>query len=112
MTEQQFLLSVALVPYLALVLVDGWMHEKSRRVPRPEQWIHAGIFVFIAVFLVGVFLDRNTLALAALLAAIPCLALDEFRFHGGLAVRERLVHYGADLALAGFAGVWLITAFT
>lgn len=112
MPEQTFLLAVALVPYLALVLVDGWMHEKSRQVPRIEQWIHAAIFLLIGVFLVAVFLDRTMIAAATLLVVIPCLAVDEFGFHGGLAVRERRIHYFADLALGLFVGVWLITAFT
>ena len=36
-------LGIALVPYFALAGVDFWMHERGRRVPRVEQWVHAGL---------------------------------------------------------------------
>jgi hypothetical protein len=97
---------------LALALVDGWMHEKDRKVPPTEQWFHGGILLFVGGFVVAAFLGQNTVALVALVLAIPCLAIDEFRFHGGLAVQERTVHYLADFCLAGFVCLWLITAFT
>src|SRR5437867_1726216 len=59
-------LGLALVPYLAAVGVDAWMHERSRRVPRVEQWIHAGLALAMAVFLGAVFAGRAAPAVAAL----------------------------------------------
>ena len=106
------LLAVGLVPYLVLALVDGWMHEKHRRVPKTEQWLHALIFLFVGTFIVAAFLGLTLIAAIALIGAIPVLAADELGFHAELAARERKVHYLADLSLAGFAGLWLITVFT
>jgi len=111
-TAQKLLLSLALVPYVSLALVDGWMHEKDRQVPRVEQWFHAAIFLFIGSFLVAVFLGHNMLAVAALICGIPCLAIDEIKFHGELPAKERRIHFLADGALAVFILIWLITAFT
>lgn len=105
-------LVVGLVPYLALVLVDGWMHERQRRVPLPEQWLHGAIFVAVGAFIAAALFGYTLIAAIALTCAVPALAADEIGFHGSIARRERIVHYLADLALAGFAGLWLITVFT
>ena len=70
------------------------------------------ILVSVGTFITSAFLGYTVLAVIALLCAIPVLAIDEFGFHGALAARERKVHYLADLSLAGFACLWLITAFT
>lgn len=97
---------------MALALVDGWMHEKKRRVPRTEQWLHAFIFVAVGTFIGAVFLGYTLVAAVALICAIPVLAADEIGFHAAVAKRERIVHYLADLSLAGFACLWLTTVFT
>jgi hypothetical protein len=105
-------LVVALVPYLALALVDGWMHDRERRVPRPEQWLHGAILVSVGTFIAAAFLGSTLIAAVALTCAVPVLVADEMGFHGSIARRERIVHYLADLALASFAVLWSITAFT
>jgi len=109
--DQQLLLSAGLLPYGTLLLVDAWMHEKARRVPRQEQWVHAALFVSLAVFLIAVFLGRTATASAGLGLVVPLLIVDELCFHGHLARSEKAVHYLADLALAAFACLWLTTVF-
>ena len=41
MAVTRLYLLAALAPYLALVSIDAWMHEKARRVPRLEKLLHA-----------------------------------------------------------------------
>ncbi len=99
-------LGLALVPYLAVAGVDAWMHERGRKVPRLEQWLHAGLAIAMTAFLVAVFAARPTLAFAALGAFLALLAWDELGFHGGIARNERRVHAVSWVALAGFVAVW------
>jgi hypothetical protein len=47
MPHDSWTLGAALVPYLVLVSVDSWMHEKARRVPRLEQFFHAAAAVVV-----------------------------------------------------------------
>ena len=55
-------LSVALVPYLGFIAIDAWMHEKARRVPRVEQWLHGGIALAIGAFFLTVFVGADAIA--------------------------------------------------
>ena len=99
-------LGLALVPYLALAGVDAWMHERGRKVPRLEQWLHAGLAIAMAAFLVAVFAARPTPAFAALGAFLALLLWDELGFHGAIARNERRVHAISWAALAVFVAVW------
>ena len=98
-------LGAALVPYLALVSVDTWMHEKSRRVPRIEQFFHAAAAVLFIGFVIAVFLDAWA-ALPLLIAYVVCAASDEFGFHRHLAAAERRVHFMSYAALGIFVAAW------
>jgi hypothetical protein len=99
-------LGVALTPYLALAGIDMWMHDRARRVPEPEQAVHAGLAVTMMAFLVAVFADRLTAAVLALIAFLTLLVTDELGFHRGIDPRERRVHVASWLALGGFIVVW------
>jgi hypothetical protein len=100
------LLCAALVPYVALVSIDAWMHERSRRVPRLEQLLHYGAAVLFLAFVAAVFRGAEGLAVAlfALFAAVA--AWDEIGFHRHLAARERRVHFASYAALTLFIGAW------
>ena len=100
-------LGIALVPYLAVAGVDFWMHERDRRVPRVEQWLHAGLALSMGAFLASVFADRAAFAAAALAAFLPLLAFDELVFHKEIAAAEKRMHALGWLALAGFLLAWL-----
>lgn len=101
-------LGVALVPYLAAAGVDAWMHERGRRVPRVEQWIHAGLAAAMAVFLGAVFAAAGPIALAALAAFVALVAWDEMAFHGAINRTERRVHVVSWIALAAFVATWCV----
>jgi hypothetical protein len=101
-------LGLALVPYLAAAAVDAWMHERGRRVPRVEQWIHAGLAATMAVFLGAVFAAAMPVALGALAGFLALLAWDETAFHRTINREERRVHVFSWLALAAFVAVWLV----
>ena len=100
------LLSAALAPYVAVISVDAWMHERARRVPRLEQVFHAAAAVLFLGFVIGVFRGATTLALTLLALFAVCTACDELGFHRHLAARERWLHFSAYAALAVFLGVW------
>jgi hypothetical protein len=100
------LLGAALMPYVALVSVDAWMHERARRVPRLEQFFHAAAAVMFLGFVFAVFRGAATLALALFAVFAVCTACDELGFHRHLAARERRVHFVAYVALAVFLGAW------
>jgi hypothetical protein len=104
-------LSIALAPYLGFVAVDAWMHEKIRRVPKVEQWLHAGTALAIGAYFVAAFLDAEIFAGILLLLALPLMAVDEIGFHGHLSRRERLVHLAEGLSLIVFVLVWLWTIY-
>jgi len=101
-----FLLGVALLPYLILAGIDAWLHEKSRRVPRVEQALHAGEAVSLFVFVGSAFGARTLLAASALGVFLVLAGADEFGFHGHLAARERRIHFAAYAALLLFVLVW------
>lgn len=103
------LLGAALVPYIAMVSVDAWMHERARRVPRLEQVFHAAAAVLFLGFMIAVFRSTTTLALSLFAVFALCAACDELGFHRHLAARERRVHFMAYAALGVFLGVWLWT---
>lgn len=98
-------LVLALLPYLALAGFDGWLHEKARRVPRLEQFLHALLFVSFVALLFGVFGARPGFALAALAVFVPAACADEFGFHAALERRERRVHHAAYACFAGFVAL-------
>jgi hypothetical protein len=98
-------LGAALAPYLALVSVDTWMHEKSRRVPRAEQFFHAAAAVLLVAFVSAVFLGLPA-ALPVLIVFAACAATDEFGFHRHLPATERRVHFMSYAALALFVVAW------
>lgn len=102
------LLGAALAPYLALVSVDAWMHERARRVPRAEQLFHLAAALLFGGFLVAVFLE-SALALPALAGFVTCAAVDEFGFHRQLSAAERRVHFVSYAALTLFVVAWRLT---
>jgi hypothetical protein len=104
-------LSVALAPYLGFVAVDAWMHEKARRVPTVERWLHGCIVLVLGMFFVAAFADADMLAGILILLSLPLMAADEFGFHGHLSKRERLVHLAEGLSLIVFVLVWLWTSY-
>jgi len=101
-------LGLALLPYLAAAGVDAWMHERGRRVPRVEQWIHAGLAATMAVFLGAVFAAAMPVASGALVAFIALVAWDETAFHRTIGRAERRVHVFSWIALAAFVAAWLL----
>jgi hypothetical protein len=101
-------LGVALVPYLAAAGVDAWVHERGRRVPRVEQWIHAGLASAMALFLGAAFAGFPLVAIGALAVFLVLLFWDEAAFHGAIDARERRVHAASWAALALFVAVWWI----
>jgi len=100
------LLGGALAPYLVLIGVDAWMHERARRVPRFEQGLHYSAAILLLAFLVAVFRGFDALAVALLVAFTALTAWDEIGFHGPLARRERRVHFFSYAALGLFVGAW------
>jgi hypothetical protein len=101
-------LIVALAPYLAIAAADAWMHERARKVPMREQWVHAGLAATLTVFLAAVFTARAAWAAGALAAFVLLVCIDEVGFHRGIAVLERRVHMASWLALAGFVVAWQV----
>lgn len=102
---------LSLAPYFVLALLDGWMHKTSRRISIHELLAHIGIFIFVGLFIVFALSNRVVLSLVVLPIGVLFLAIDEFRFHGGISVIEKRVHFAADLSLMGFVMVWAVTAF-
>jgi len=99
-------LALALLPYAALALYDGWLHERARRVPRVEQWLHAGAACSLLVFVGAVFRAQTVLALIAFGLFAPIATADEIGFHAALAWRERRVHFASYAALGLFLLTW------
>jgi hypothetical protein len=100
-------LGLALLPYLAAAAVDAWMHERGRRVPRVEQFVHAGLAAAMVVFLTAVFAARPLFATGALAAFLALVVWDEAGFHGSIGARERSVHAVSWAALAAFVAAWI-----
>jgi hypothetical protein len=99
-------------PYLAVAAYDGWLHEKARRVPFAEQCFHATIALSLPVLLWALYAQRPRLALAALGVFSVAAFVDEFRFHGPLAWRERRLHFIGYACFACFAVVaWRLGGF-
>lgn len=104
-TARVALLGAALAPYVVLVSIDAWMHERARQVPRTEQLFHAALAVSFAGFVVAVFAESRA-ALALLAAFVICAACDEFGYHRHLSRSERRVHFVSYAALGAFVVVW------
>ena len=99
-------LGMALMPYAIFAGVDTWLHERSRRVPRIEQMLHAGLAISLIVFLTAVFSARTMIALIALCVFVVLEVFDEFGFHRHLEARERRIHFAAYVALLAFVLTW------
>lgn len=99
-------MALALVPYATLAGIDTWMHEKSRRVPKVEQVLHALAGVLLIAFVVCVFSGRNSAGIVAFVAFAFVAFADEFGFHRHLSSRERMVHFASYGALAIFVTAW------
>jgi hypothetical protein len=106
-TDHTRILVAAFLPYLALAAYDGWLHEKARRVPRPEQVLHGLIALGVVGVCIGIFGDRGTLAWSALAVFALAGGADELGFHAPLPTRERRLHHAAYACFAGFIGVAL-----
>jgi hypothetical protein len=101
-------LIAALVPYVSIAAMDAWIHEKGRQVPMAEQWVHAGLAVFWMLFIVLAFKGMHPWAVGALSVFCGLVALDEIRYHRGIAIRERRIHIASWAALAVFVLVWYL----
>jgi hypothetical protein len=101
-------LGLSALPYLALAGADAWIHERGRRVPRLEQWVHGGLALTMTLFLAAVLLGRTYVAVGALAGFLGLLAWDELAFHRAIARPEKRLHVLSWLALAGFVGIWLL----
>jgi hypothetical protein len=99
---QKWTLLLSIIPYLCLAIYDGWLHERARRVPLAEQVFHGAAFVSFATLMLELFLDRSRLVLPALAVFALAALADELGFHGGLARRERWLHFAAYGCFAGF----------
>lgn len=104
---QNYALLLAMTPYLCLALYDGWLHERSRRVPLAEQAVHALAVLSVATLTIGLFFDRPRWVLPAIIGFGVVTAADEVGFHGGLPRRERLLHFAAYACFGGFCLVAL-----
>ena len=102
----QPILIAALTPYLCVSLYDGYLHDRARRVPFPEQVAHGLLGLSMALFLFGVFRQHSDLAAISLSIYVGVYAIDEFVFHPGIARHERLVHAVAMVALSVFVVCW------
>ena len=100
------ILLLAAAPYICALLVDGALHDKARRVPRREQYLHGLLAVNIIVFLGAAFAMRVWLGVAALALLLPLIAADELIYHRGLARLEHAVHVFSWAALGLFASIW------
>ena len=108
---RNLVLSLGVLPYLGFAALDVWVHEKGRRVPQVEKWLHLGIGFGVGGFLFLAFLDYRFAALTLLPVGLCFMAIDEFGYHRALARTERRLHGAAALALLFFVLVWLWTEF-
>ena len=99
------LLFFSFLPYTTVALYDAWLHERARRVPLPEQTVHAAAFLAIVLLFSGLLFARPGLIFAGVSAFAALSAVDEVGFHRGLPRRERLLHFLAYACFAGFAFV-------
>lgn len=99
-------LGMGLMPYVIFAGIDTWLHERSRRVPRIEQMLHAGLAISLIVFVTAVFSAWAMLALIALCMFVVLEIFDEFGFHRHLDARERRIHFAAYVALLAFVLTW------
>lgn len=106
---RMLLLGVALAPYVALIGVDAWMHERARRVPRLEQFLHYTAAILFVAFVVAVFRGAPGIAAILLVVFVLVTAWDELGYHRQLDVRERRVHFASHAALALFLAAWALT---
>src|SRR3954466_5315988 len=86
---RMLLLGAALAPYAALVGADAWMHERARRVPRFERFLHYAAGALFLGFVGAVFRGATILALTLFAAFATVAAWDELGYHRHLDARER-----------------------
>jgi hypothetical protein len=99
-------LGLGVIPYLGLVVVDAWMHERARKVPAIERITHYTSAIALLAFLAGAFSARRSLAVASLAVFIVLTAFDELGFHRHIARSERRVHFAAYASLIVFIAIW------
>jgi hypothetical protein len=102
-------LGLGVIPYLSLVVVDAWMHERARKVPAIERITHYLSAIALLAFLAGAFWDRRSLAVVSLTVFVVLIAFDELGFHRRIARSERRVHFAAYASLIVFIAIWLRT---
>lgn len=112
MTADKWAIFASFTPYFAVAAYDGWLHEKARQVPFPEQCFHAAAALSLPVMLWAIWAGRSALALSALAVFALAAVIDELRFHGPLPQRERRLHFLGYAFFALFAATaWRFGAF-
>lgn len=99
----------AAVPYIAVAGYDFYLHGADRQVPAVERRFHAVIITSVVLFLTLASVGENLAAGIVLAVLLGAAAVDELKFHGGLATHERRLHFVGGAALAFCIGVWLWT---
>ncbi len=100
-------LILASIPYLTFTAYDMLMHKHDRQVPRVEQIFHAIILPCVVVFLLSAITGYTMIAVLALILALPCMAIDELKYHQRLHVKERRIHHLAGVSFFIFVGCWI-----
>jgi len=104
---QKLVLFISFLPYMSLAAYDGWLHEKSRKVPMLEQCFHALVAIALIVLVWSLFSHHPAFAIPALCIFAIAALVDEIGFHKMLENRERRLHH---MAYACFA-IFVATAF-
>jgi hypothetical protein len=109
MSGQKLILFIGLLPYLSLAAYDGWLHEKARRVPMPEQCFHALLAISLSVLIWGLFSHHPEFSIPSLCVFTAAALIDEMAFHKSLAAFERKLHHIAYVCFALFIALafWL-----
>lgn len=105
--SRMFWLSAALLPYLLVAGWDAYLHERVRKVPVAEKWVHALLALLLLAFVSAAFTARTVPALLLLAGFLVVAAWDAFGFHALLDRHERRVHALANSLLLGFILFWL-----
>jgi hypothetical protein len=103
------LLSVLILPFIALAIRDGRMHGNLRQVPRLERVLHGLLAVSILGLVLGVFGKHEALTLCGLSLFALVGGLDEFVYHRGIPAEETDTHAKEHLLLMLFLAVGLWT---
>lgn len=108
-SSQKLILLISFLPYLALAAYDGWLHEKARRVPMPEQCFHAMLAISLAVLVWSLFSGNTAFSIPSLCVFAIAALIDELVFHKPLDAFERRLHHIAYACFGFFIAVafWL-----